>query len=80
MYRNESNIMERSDRSSSGWGPRSINWMYITATRPLMQMKAVDLLFGLATRVRVKFVTVIILDSINVQFDTSMHGTVYINE
>ena len=72
--------MERSNRSSPGWGPWSINWMYITATRPLMQMTAVDLPFGLSTRARVNFVTVIILDSINVQFDTPMHGTVYIKE
>ncbi len=63
-----------------GLGLQSINWMYITATRPLMQMTAVDFPFGLATRARVKFVTVIILDSINVQFDTPLYGPVYIKE
>ncbi len=72
--------MERSNISSPGWGPCSNNWMYITVTRPLMQMSAVDFPFGLATRARVNFVTVIILDSINVQFDTPMYGTVYIKE
>ena len=76
----KSNIMEMSNRSSLGWGPRRINWMYIPDTRPLMQMMAVDLPFGLATRARVEFVTVIIPDSINLQFNAPLYGTVYFKE
>ncbi len=54
--------------------------MYIADTRPLMQMMAMDLPFGLATRARAEFVTILIPDSINAQFVTPIYMSVYFKE
>ena len=74
-YRNKSNIMERSGRSSPSWGPWSINWIYIADTRSLTHRTTVNLPFRLLTRARVEFVTTVILDSLNMNFD----GPLYIH-
>ena len=72
--------MERSGRSTPRWGMRNINWMYVADTWSLMQRIAVYLLFGLATRARVEFVTTIIPCSLNAQIDASLSRTFYFKE
>ncbi|KAL7537776.1 hypothetical protein ACHAXR_008064 [Thalassiosira sp. AJA248-18] len=81
-YRHQSISMALCGRFLTGLGgPRSMNRRYIADTTPVAQRTTVNAAFGTATAMGAALgpATAIMLDSVDIQFDIPLYGTVYLN-
>ena len=81
-YRRGSITMALCGRFLTGLGgPRSMNRRYIADTTPLAYRTSVNAAFGTATAMGAALgpATAIMIDSVEIQFDVPLYGTVYFN-